>query len=193
LSAQDLPPKLVSFNANLDQQQAKTNLTWTTDEEININHFVIERSTDGEYYSKQATVFANANTGIKNDYVFSDNIHSLAPGLVYYRLRTVNKDGKFQFSKIRIIRLNEKSENAITVLTFPNPITNELKVTIPASWQNKRVSYELFGLNSLSIRKTEKLSSSQTETINVSYLHTGIYLMKVSCEGQTAQQKIFKN
>jgi hypothetical protein len=193
LNAQNLPAKLVSFNVNLDQQQTITNLTWTTDEEINISHFLIERSTDGVNYSKQATVLANVNTGIKNDYFFSDKITPLTSGLVYYRLRTINKDGRFQLSKIRLIRLDKETENTITILTFPNPVMSELKVTIPGSWQNKRVSYEFLRLNGLSINKTESLSSSQTETINISNLQTGIYLVRVSCEGQTAQQKIIKH
>lgn len=193
LNAQQLPAKLVSFNVNLNHQQTKVNLTWTTDEELNVSHFVIERSTDGQHFSKHVTVFANVNTGIKNEYIFSDSLNSLTSVVIYYRLRTVNKNGSFQLSKIRFIRLNKKTENTITILTYPNPVTNELKVTIPANWQNKKVNYELFRVNGQSVKNIENVNSSQIENINVSDLQPGMYFVRVSCEGQIAQQKLIKN
>jgi hypothetical protein len=186
-----LPVKLISFNAFLNNE--KVDLKWVTSEEMNVSHFVVERSTDGQNFSDAGTVFAIGNTTSNSNYNFSDNLGSLRSAVIYYRLRSVDIDGKSQYSETRIIRLDDKAENTITILTFPNPVTNELKVTIPSTWQNKRVSYELFRVNGQSVKKTENLSSSQTETINVSNLQTGVYLVRVSCEGQTINQKIIKN
>jgi hypothetical protein len=190
--AYPLPVKLISFSAFLINDQ-KVAIKWITAEEINVSHFVIERSIDGQNFSEVGTVFAYGNTTSKIEYSFSDNISSVTAAVVYYRLRSVDIDGKFEYSDTRIIRLDKKAENTITILTYPNPVTNELKVTIPANWQNKRVNYELLGLNGQSSKKVEVVNSSQTETINISNLQSGLYFMRVSFEGQTIQQKIIKN
>ncbi|MBK8748906.1 MAG: T9SS type A sorting domain-containing protein [Saprospiraceae bacterium] len=65
-------------------------------------------------------------------------------------------------------------------------------MTIPADWQNKKVVYELFSANGQVAKKMETTGSSQTETMNVSNLNRGLYIVKVTCEGKTAQQKIVK-
>jgi hypothetical protein len=40
--------------------------------------------------------------------------------------------------------------------------------------------------------RAESGNSSQTETINVSNLTAGVYMVKVTCNGETATQKIVK-
>ncbi|MBK7560992.1 MAG: T9SS type A sorting domain-containing protein [Chitinophagaceae bacterium] len=80
----------------------------------------------------------------------------------------------------------------MTILTYPNPVTNEVRITIPANWQNKKVVYELLNANGQTAKKTVTTGSSQTETMNVSSLNSGLYIVKVTCEGQSAIQKIIK-
>ena len=86
----------------------------------------------------------------------------------------------------------DEEKQGIILTTYPNPVVNELKVTIPANWQNKKVVYELFNGNGQTAKKIETASSSQTETLNVSNLNNGLYFVKVTCEGQVATQKIVK-
>jgi hypothetical protein len=168
-------------------------LKWSTASEMNVSHFGIERSTDGSNFSDAGTVFAYGNTTVESDYMFADNISNVQSSVIYYRLRSEDVDGKTQYSEIRIIRNNKQTNNSIAIATYPNPVTNELRITIPANWQNKKAVYEIITLNGQVIKKNETSNSSQTETVNVSSLTAGIYFVRVSCEGQTAQQKIVKH
>jgi hypothetical protein len=186
----ELPLKLVAFNAMLNNN--KTYLNWTTASEINVSHFVIERSPDGVNYSDAGIVFANGNYTDKTNYSFSDNLLNIQSGIVYYRLRSVDADGKAEYSDVRIIRISKQVDNNITILTYPNPVTNELRVTIPSNWQNKKVTYELFQANGQVAKKTESANSNQTETLNVNNLSPGFYIIRVSCNSETALQKIVK-
>ncbi len=186
-----LPVKLVSFTATLGKND-KVELKWTTATEINVSHFTVERSTDGTNFNDAGMVFAYGNTNTNSNYVLSDNISNLQSSIIYYRLRSVDIDGKSEYSDTRIIRINKQTENKVTLVTYPNPVTNELRITIPANWQNKKVVYEVFNANGQTARKIEATASSQTETVNVSNLNSGLYIVKVTCEGQTAQQKIVK-
>jgi hypothetical protein len=187
-----LPVELTSFSAVLNGNKA--DLRWTTATERNVSHFVVERSLDGKNYEDAGLVFAYGNTTETMNYSFSDaKINTAKAGMIYYRLRSVDIDTKSQFSAVRMIRIAKQNDQTIAVLTYPNPVTNELRVTVPGNWQGKKVSYEVLNNNGrLSIR-TESGSSSQTETINVSNLTAGVYLVKVTCNGETALQKIVKH
>ena len=106
-------------------------------------------------------------------------------------MKSVDNDGKFEYSSVRIIRLGEEMKG-IVLSTYPNPAVNELKVTIPAAWQSKVATYEVVNINGQVAKRVVTGNSSQTETINVSSLAPGFYIVKVTCEGQTALQKIIK-
>jgi len=186
-----LPVKLTSFTATLNSN--KVDLKWITESEINTSHFVVERSTDGTNFSEAGIVFAYGTATDKTNYSFPDNISNITAPVIYYRLKSVDNDGKSQYSETRIIRLSKQTDNKVTIVTFPNPVTNEVRISIPNEWQNKKVIYEIINANGQVTQRTETISSSQTESINASNLSRGFYVVRVSCEGQTAQQKIVKN
>jgi SdrD B-like domain/Secretion system C-terminal sorting domain len=191
-SAVLLPVKLLSFSAMLVNNN-KVDLKWSTVTEVNLNNFTIERSTDGVSYSDAGMVFANGSGAERMDYGMSDNVSNVQSSVIYYRLRSIDNDGKSQLSETRIIRLSKTNNNNISILTYPNPLTNELRITIPANWQNKKLVYEVIALNGQIIKRQETANSSQTETMNVSNLSSGMYMVRVSCEGQMVQQKIVKH
>ena len=187
-----LPVKLAAFSAMLNTNN-RVDLKWTTSYEKNVSHFVIEKSLDGRNYSDAGMVFAFGNTTSDMNYMYADNLGNSTATVVYYRLRSVDIDGKSEYSDVRVIRISKAAENNITILTYPNPVANELRITIPANWQNKQVSYELFNANGQSARKSTSSNASQTETLNVTNLAPGFYVVRVTCEGSTVQQKVVKN
>lgn len=186
-----LPVKLTAFTASLVKE--KVNLKWETAAEINVSHFELERSTDGVNFSKTALVFSYGAADTKASYSYSDNITSFQVPVVYYRLRSVDIDGKSELSETRIIRLGNEKANSISLLTYPNPVMNELRITVPNNWQNKPAVFELFNANGQVSSRKSISGSSQTETINTSNLAPGFYIVRVTCEGQQAQQKIVKH
>jgi Secretion system C-terminal sorting domain len=186
-----LPVKLESFTAILNNNSNKVDLRWVTSYEKNVSHFMVEKSTDGKNYTDAGVVFAYGNSSDIMNYTFTDLINSQEK-IIYYRLRSVDADGKYDYSATRIIRTAKQTENTVTILTYPNPVTSELRITIPNSWQGKKVTYELLNAGAQVAKRTEAGSSSQTETINVSSLTPGLYIVKVSCGTETAMQKIIK-
>ena len=170
----------------------KVDLNWATASEMNASHFVIERSTDGHTFNDAAVVFAFGNTTEQKNYRYTDKIGSINNTVVYYRLRQVDIDGKFEYSATRIIRISDQAEKSIAMLTYPNPVTSELRTTIPNEWQGKKVTYKIVNANGLVSKQSQVGSSSQTETLNISTLAPGLYFVKASCGDQSAQQKIIK-
>ncbi len=187
-----LPVKLVAFNANLSQDQSRVDLTWITAQESNSSHFVVERSTDGINFNEAGTVFSYGNSSVEKNYQLADNISSVTATIIYYRLRQVDIDGKAEYSATRMVKIGKSSENTISIQTYPNPVSNQLQITIPANWQNRKVVYEIVNVYGQAAMRIESANSSQTETLNISSLKSGFYIVKVTCEGKTAQQKIVK-
>ncbi len=186
-----LPVKLVSFSAMLNTD--KVDLKWTTSSEKNASHFSIEKSSDGISFSETGLVFAIGNTSETMNYSFTDeNINISQARVIYYRLRSVDIDGKSELSQIKTIRIGKKNEQSISILTYPNPVASELRITIPANWQGKKVNYELFNNNGQVVIKNITVAGSQTEALNVNSLAPGFYIVKVTCNDETAQQKIIK-
>jgi hypothetical protein len=185
-----LPIKLISFNAIVNNN--KVDLKWTTANEINVRNYVIQKSTDGNNFKDIDSVLTRGNSSTTMNYYYTDQQNNNTAPLLYYRLSMSDNDGKSQYSDIRIIRLNMQQEAKPLIAVFPNPVGNELRITIPLEWQNKDLVFEIFSSNGHLVKKTRILNSNKTETINVSTLTRGEYLVKVTCEYQTTEQKILK-
>lgn len=70
-------------------------LNWRTYQEVNTSGFIVERSTDGKNW--QAIGKRLSNNKEQNNYTFTD----LMPAMLnYYRVKQVDMDGKFTYSKI---------------------------------------------------------------------------------------------
>jgi Secretion system C-terminal sorting domain len=189
-AASSLPVKLESFTAVARDKNAILN--WVASQEINVSHYVVEKSYDGRNFSNAGIVFAAGNTTENTNYTFPDNNITSASGMIWYRLRSVDNDGKSELSETRLIRVTKQDGQSIGVIVYPNPVSNELRITIPNSWQGKKISYQVVGVNGQAPINSEAAKSSQTETINVSKLPPGFYIVKVTCDNQIAQQKIIK-
>ena len=98
-SSRPLPVKFTGINAA--SVNGFTKVSWNIATELNTRSYIVEKSTDGINFKNVAEVAAtNAGT-----YSWIDQ--SLTPvGNVYYRVKSVDKDGKLGFSGV--IRLASK-------------------------------------------------------------------------------------
>lgn len=184
-----LPLVLKNFNAAL--RSKKVDLNWVTGHEKDLSHFVIERSTNGVDYSEVAVVFAMGNSTAVQEYSYTDAVGTSSKGIIYYRLRMMDSQKRYQFSPVRLVRIGD-APTEVTVQAYPNPVVNELRVTVPATWQNKQVSYELYNMNGSLVKRISNNNASQTETLNVKELGTGTYVVKAYTQDESASQRIVK-
>ena len=184
-----LPLVLNQFNATLSNK--KVSLNWVTGMEKELSHFVIERSTNGVDYVEAGRVTAKGSSNVKIDYSFQDILNSSAKGMIFYRLRMVDIDSRYQYSTVRAIRVTELKED-VKILAYPNPVTTELRITLPQDWQDRKVSYGLYNTNGQLVKQMVNNKSGQTEIMNVSDIAVGLYIMKVSNGDESAIQRIVK-
>jgi hypothetical protein len=107
-----LPVRLVDFTAIAEGGAA--HLAWTTAEEVNSDHFEIQTSTDAEKWITLGTLSSHGDSRQTHHYAF---VHNNPPHSIhYYRLRMVDRDGTFTFSRIRSLTFNPAQ-----VTLYPNP------------------------------------------------------------------------
>ena len=184
-----LPLALKNFDASLNKQ--KVNLGWTTGHEKDISHFVIERSTNGIDYMETGIVFAQGNSQVTQKYSFADALNTSSKGVIYYRLKMMDTEQRHQYSPVRLVRVGDAPAD-VTVQAYPNPVVNELRITVPQNWQGKQVSYELYNVNGNLVKRIANNNASQTETLNVRELGTGTYVVKAYTSDESASQRIVK-
>lgn len=184
-----LPIVLSSFTVSKVNNQAV--LSWTTDMEKDVSHFIIEKSFDGKTYTDAGVLFTDGNSNVRKGYSFKDDLKNSTSGLVYYRLKTVDLDGKFDLSVVRIIRLaDDNTARSITV--YPNPVVSDVHITLSSAWQDKAVNIQVINANGQSVLQETGARSGQTETLNVSSLTPGMYIVKVTNGIETALQRFVK-
>ncbi len=98
-------------------------LNWTTLQEINTSHFIIEHSKDGISFSAVGTLNAAGNSSIPSAYAFKHG-YPIAGSINYYRIKQVDADGKFSYSVIRNVKIGS-THFLVTIVS--NPIKNEVK------------------------------------------------------------------
>jgi Secretion system C-terminal sorting domain len=116
LSLTVLPIELVTFDAQ-STQEGKTNLTWKTASETQNKGFEIEASKDGVRFQKIGFVAGAGTTQQEQRYTFEHNIMERSEG-AYYRLRQLDFDGRFEYSKTIVVQNKNTKQNTVI---YPNP------------------------------------------------------------------------
>jgi hypothetical protein len=186
-----LPLNLLSFTASLKTD--KVDLKWITTNEVSVSYIVLEKSTDGKNFNDIATILPNNNGAEKNYYQYSDNINTKVEGIYFYRLRTVNNNGSASLSEVKSIRIsNAPTTETLSIVTYPNPVVNEVNITIPTSWQNKKIVYSIYSVNGALVKQITVSNSNKTFTQQIANLPVGIYVVSVQNEGNVLTQRIVK-
>jgi hypothetical protein len=184
-----LPLVMTAFKAVLNNNRVI--LSWTAGIEKRLSHFVIERSTNGIDYKEAAIVFAVTNSSVKQNYSYQDPVSIHDGGMLYYRIKIVDPVGKFQNSAVKLIRIGDEA-SVMEVTTYPNPVVNELRITIPSKWQSQLVIYEVYGSNGKLLKRITSSNANQTEVLNMQDCITGMYLVRTSTSNESKSQCIFK-
>src|SRR3984893_2374658 len=113
-----LPLVMTAFKALLNDK--KVVLSWTIGREKRLSHFVVERSTNGVDYKSAEIIFAMSGaSSVKENYSVSDPVNLTGKGVLYYRIKIVDVQGKHQNSPVKLIRIGD--ENAVLqVQAYPN-------------------------------------------------------------------------
>jgi hypothetical protein len=178
-----LPVSLLSFTGTL--HAGKAVLNWKTASEINTQEFVLEKSSNAQSFTAVGTVPAkNGSTGAA--YSFTDN--DAVNGVVYYRLKSFDKDGLFSTSKIVVLKAGK--ETAAQISIFPNPVSAQCTVSYPRANSNGVLS--VFTADGKKIAEYIAAAGSTQRSIDLSELKRGTYFIEYTGIGQKITSSFVK-
>ena len=184
-----LPVKLLSLQANLLGE--KILLNWSTTSEMNNLGFEIQRSADSKLFEKAGFVKGNGNSIQINNYSFTDCSADLSR-TVYYRLKQIDNDGKYEFSEIVSVKKDRMTNSMIDV--YPNPFMGECNLKLESNIDGT-MSYSLYDIHGKQIDSQRKDFVKGSFTIPLSVLNdlqSGIYFLRVILNDQQKTMKIIK-
>lgn len=187
-----LPIQLNAFNAKRIGKDAL--LDWKTASEMNSDYFVVERSFNGKSYEAINKLQAAGNSNSLKQYFYTD-YNPLVSGsskVVFYRLKMVDKDGKFEYSQVRMVRFDDENSNAVSV--YPNPFNANIHIALTAE-NAGTANISVFNIVGKMIDTKEvKVSKGENNFVfdNMNDLHTGVYFIKINVNGTETVQKIVK-
>jgi len=189
-----LPVKLIALTAS-----AKNNnvlVSWTTASEENNKGFEVESSIDGNSFKMIGFVKGAINSNRLSNYnlVDANAFVNNASNIIYYRLKQLDMDGKFTYSKVVSVNNNDnKAENVFEV--FPNPFNTEFNIEVNAT-EAGNATVETIDLQGKVLVSKNFNTVNGLNTLNMTdlpSLNAGIYVVKVTVNGQTFVHKLVKN
>ncbi len=112
-----VPVSLTGFSATVKNYDVILN--WQTALEVNSSHFLIERSTNQQQFTEVGRVVARGFSENRVNYTFTDNKPTAFDRPVFYRLKMVDRDGTYKYSKILSVVLKTSGTYAQNV--YPSP------------------------------------------------------------------------
>ena len=177
-----LPLSFTSFTAA--RKTNYTRLNWTTAHEQNTDHFTIERSNDAVRFYDIAQVTAR-NSG--SDESYSVNDYEPINNIAYYRLRSVDTDGKEKLSAIIPVRAT-KTDYLVLVA---NPVHDKL-VLSASSELNGKFNYSIHSIHGQLIQEGKLIiqNGGQYSISLKGIKETGTYTLEVSNGLQSFRYKV---
>jgi hypothetical protein len=168
-----MPLNLLGFRGAVINGDA--NLVWNTANEVNVAGFIVEKSTNGSNFENVG--FVAAKNTASATYNFTT---SLTAGNNFYRLKMLDKDGTYSYSKV--ITLNNRT--GLKLELFPNPVVNTLTLTHEKATETARVKVTAIDGK---ILLTQVLQAGATQsTVDVSKLTKGTYVLVYDNDGKNS-------
>ncbi|MBS1742183.1 MAG: T9SS type A sorting domain-containing protein [Bacteroidetes bacterium] len=186
-----LPVKFTSFNVVKKDNDGL--LTWSIENESSMaDHYEVERSLNAVDFTVINTTARKLNGASSNAYNYTDaNLTAVRKtGLIYYRIKQVDKDGKFVYTDIKSVKVGS---NGFNVSVYPNPVVSNSEVDINLN-EAGRINIQLFDATGklISASVLEGVKGLNTHPLNMSKLSSGTYMVRIIAGEQVQTIPVIK-
>jgi hypothetical protein len=177
-----LPVVLLNFSAkNINQDHVL--ISWATSMEHLSDHFEILKSEDNNSFQVIDNVKAVGESQTPQYYSVNDN--NPAPGMNYYRLKEIDKDGKFYYSPI----VSVKFDAAQGFDMYPNPAEGFTNIN---SWRGPILEINVYDVTGKLYQSITSSRGQSTYKLNTAELSKGLYIIRVKTAKGVSEQKLSK-
>ena len=181
-----MPLTLKSFSGMLVGKSVK--LYWTTSNEINTTSDIVERSYDGNNFTDISSLPAKGSLQ-QNYYQYLD-VPSFTNVNVYYRIKFLDKDGSYTYSKVLVFSLLNSTSAALQI--FPNPAKNYVQLNY-SSVTDETTSLRIFDVSGKTIIEKNMISYKGNNSATVDFMNKllgGTYFLEMILNGKIITSKI---
>jgi hypothetical protein len=171
-----LPVELTSFSASIIKNGVKLN--WETETEVNNYGFEIHRSAQNDNWEEIGFVEGHGNSNSPKKYSFIDN--GIVTGNYFYRLKQIDNDGTYDYSKVIEINFGTSQVYALNQ-NYPNPFNpvTSISFQIPTKSSVTLKVYDIVGKEVATLVDEVKEAGSYIMSFNGSGLASGFYIFKL--------------
>lgn len=175
----NLPVTLVSFRAQ--EAEPAILLTWQTTQEVNFDFFQLERSLDLRTGFESIAVLSPKGDAARGTYSYLDET-TKANQVYYYRLKMVDQDGTYVYSKV----VSSQRTLESSLLIYPNPARSNLTVTCDEAIS----AFRLIDSGGRTVLHRPEFEGNQIN-IRVQEIPAGVYLLQITTvTGQLKSRKV---
>ena len=184
-----LPVVLTSFTGQATS--TGNTLRWTTASETNSAYFEVERSANGQEFTKIGQQAAAGTTAAAHSYQFTD---AAATATSYYRLRQVDFDGTSTYSPVVTLATSIASDaRPAKPVAYPTIFTTELNVTLPGAAAQAATVALLTADGRPVYSRSVQLSAAPQALAELPTLAPGVYLLRVATATGATTQRVVRN
>jgi hypothetical protein len=183
-SSSTLPITLISFTGRSTDEGV--DLNWVTSMEKNFDYFLVERAGDDLNFRPLTQVAGKGGLEMTTSYDYLDQ--SSRHGKNYYRLKSVDLDGTFEYSKVILVNRVGKTDG---INVYPTLIDRSFTVEVNDALESP-VNLVLMNAVGNAVYRTE-LTSGTADIEVPAAVKPGVYLVKLfSPSGQKAVRVVIK-
>ena len=186
-----LPVALLDFRG--EKIRIGNSLKWLTANEINNVGFEVQKSDDGVNFRSIGFQYSKAVLGNSTSKIAYQFIDENLLGNSYYRLKQIDKDGRFTLSNVVLIR-GENFGSFVIASIYPNPAKSFVNVSL-ISDRSQTTTIRITDLAGkiVAIKKVQLLYGQQNIVYNIKGLTPGNYFLRIiSDKGMMITRKIVK-
>jgi hypothetical protein len=185
-----LPVILSGFTATYNGA-GYTLVSWSTSYQVNASYFEVERSTDASNFIPVGQAFVNQSSDPVHNYSYNDNLAGVNATVLYYRLKMIDGDGHYGYSKVVAINLDQ-TDTKMSV--YPNPATDYAVVKIYSEKPNTAIMRLLDESGRLIKSGSYTLSHGNNSLMvdQLGMLPKGLYIVQVLVSNNLYNQKLIK-
>jgi hypothetical protein len=167
-----LPVKFSGFTAK--KVYDAVSLTWTVGIEENVAGYEVQKSTDGNSFSRIGFVAAR---GVSSYTYVDSKVNETA----FYRVRSVDNDSKYIYSSILTLKGDQSD---VVMKAFPSPVQSQLTVQHSSTTSNGKI--DVLSVDGRLFKSIALAAGTQQTSVDLSSAKAGIYIVRL-ITGNTIQ------
>lgn len=185
-NASILPLQII--NLTVSYQAPVANLKWDVVNEIQTNYYEVQMSTNGVDFNYVARVTAK-NAGNTN-YTYPHSLNSQTANVFYYRIKQVDKDGKFYYTQVVMIKVTKPTQINVS----PNPFVSFININYNSLVKERiQISIVTADGKTVATKQADVINGSNALQLTaLDNLSVGVYFLRLQSSTGMQVVKIIK-